>query len=111
MAAAVPKIFQMPMLACSRMLLVWPDHRSKAGGPQSAQSSFPGEHRLLQLGDAGVPARQHFAELVDQGRGRGVDVATGVAKPDHAAPAFRNGSEIECVLALDGIERNAVNRG
>jgi hypothetical protein len=39
------------------------------------RASAPGEYRLLQVGDARVPSRQHFAELVDQRGGRCVDGA------------------------------------
>ena len=44
---------------------------------------LPRKHRLLQIGDAGIAPRQHFAELVDQRRGRRVDEMTGVMRyPD-----------------------------
>src|SRR5256885_6334541 len=52
---------------------------------------LPGEHRLFQLSHAGVAPLQHFAELVDQGRGRRVDESSGVTKPDHAPRTLWNG--------------------
>src|SRR4051812_18958275 len=55
---------------------------------------FPGEHRLLQFGDAGVAAGQHLAKLVDQRRGGSVDEAGPMAEADDAPLAFRNGREI-----------------
>src|SRR5258707_15050285 len=58
---------------------------------------LPGEYRLFQFGHAGIAPLQHFAELIDPGRGRRVDESAGVTKPDHAPRALGNGGKGEGV--------------
>src|SRR5207247_780677 len=72
---------------------------------------LPGEHRLFQFGDAGIAPLQHFAELIDQGRGRRVDEPAGVTKPDHAPCALGDGREVEGGSPCDIIKRDAVHGG
>src|SRR5258708_24321056 len=48
----------------------------------------PRKHRLFQVGHAGLAARQHFAELIDQGRRRCMDVLACAATANHAPCGF-----------------------
>ena len=56
-------------------------------------------------------AGQELAELIDQRCRRRVDVSTMQAKADHAARALGNAGEAESIVALDLVQRNAVDRG
>src|SRR5258706_7736059 len=69
---------------------------------------LPGEYRLFQFGYAGIAPLQHFAELIDQGRGRRVDESAGVTKPDHAPRAFGNGGGVERARPCEIIQRQAI---
>ena len=69
---------------------------------------LPGEYRLFEIGDTGVAAGQHLAELVDQGRGRRVDVLADMTEADHAPRAFGNGDEVERIRPFDIIKRDAM---
>src|SRR5690606_8216560 len=73
-------------------------------------NSAPGEHRLLEVGDAGDAAEDQFAELVDQSRSRGVDVLLADVDPDHRLWALRNGLEGHRVVPGDLVETDAVHR-
>src|SRR5665213_4366798 len=70
---------------------------------------LPREYRLFQLGHAGGAAGKHFAELVNQRRGRGVDQLPAVMITDHTAGAFGNGDEVEGIYRLDVVKRNAMH--
>src|ERR1700738_51834 len=61
----------------------------------TAWPSLPGKHRLFQFGHAGIAARQHFAELVDQGGRRRVDELAAVMKADHPPCALGHGGGAE----------------
>ena len=74
----------------------------------NAKPLFPGKYRLFQLGNAGIAAPKHFAELIDQRCRRRVDELAGVTKPDHAPRAFGNGDEVERIRPFDIIKRDAM---
>ena len=57
-----------------------------------------------------VSSRQHFAELIDQRGGRRVDGAAVHLQPHDAPLAFRNGVELDRVLARDVGEADAADR-
>src|ERR1700676_4513267 len=78
--------------------------------PGMTVALLPGKHRLLQVGHAGIAPRQHFAELVDQRRGRRVDEMTGVTKADDASRALGDRDEVECLYPLDIVKRNSMHQ-
>src|SRR6202035_799923 len=79
--------------------------------PGMTVALLPRKHRLLQIGDAGIAPRQHFAELVDQRRGRRVDEMTGVTKTDDASRALGNRDEVECLYPLDFVKCDSMHQG
>ncbi len=59
----------------------------------------------------GGPATKHFAELVDQRRGRRVNELAAMTKPDDAAIALGNADEVEGLRPFNVAERDAMHRG
>src|SRR5258708_34840676 len=54
---------------------------------------LPRKHRLFQLSHTCCAARQHFAELIDQRRGRRVDVECAEGNAGHAPRTFPDHAE------------------
>src|ERR1700754_493068 len=73
--------------------------------------SLPRKYRLFQFGHAGIAPRQHFAELIDQGRRRRVEELAAVMKADHAPRAFGDRGEAEGIRLLDLLKPDAMHRG